>query len=491
MRLRFFVRITVAVGLGLVLTGSWSAAIVNSGAIIASFGEGEKVFGQVADASGYLKQAPMLQSEPTDQIILEGEAGSGPGKIMPRSRASGQRTVLLYAGQSREIVFETDTSTLYEVSLLYSNNHDDRYPPDTVYVSIDGQSVGNLQAEDTYDWNTFASSDPIGTIHLEAGNHTAVFSVSGGDSFGVEVDAIVLDVTGYRCYLPIIMKEWKQPTSWAVNNSACTTCAEDDNINIPLFAEEVNNFQVVATHPTYGVGTDNCNADFSGCPSGNGVAIQTADSCEKPGTFADVEVCTVADWWRPYNMTVVVGDAELSGHYLRWYKTIEGSSSAPQFLVLYQDGYMRLKPHPPVGISDTCFGSSVIIGPAPLADRPYVDIEKVTVDLTESTLDIVYRAGGSAHLKLSVNRDRAVANVGVNYDGSKPFATFRSMYVSDGNADVDQIRTGGGDLGFFSQSPHQCDVKWNTLPGTWWFFHRAVHSKHNTSAPDIRIEVLN
>ncbi|GAG45804.1 unnamed protein product, partial [marine sediment metagenome] len=114
-----------------------------------------------------------------------------------------------------------------------------------------------------------------------------------------------------------------------------------------------------------------------------------------------------------FSMNVSVEDDAASGHYLRWYRKIAGANSWPQFLVLYQDGNMRLKPHPPVGRADVCFSSSVIIGPAAPNTRPYVDIEEVDVSPSTSSLRITYRSGGEAELNVSVDRVEAVADVEV------------------------------------------------------------------------------
>jgi hypothetical protein len=113
-----------------------------------------------------------------------------------------------------------------------------------------------------------------------------------------------------------------------------------------------------------------------------------------------------------------------------------------------------------------------------------VDIQEVQVNPTALSLDIIYRNGvGTAHIDLAVDRSKAVAKVEVGYNTSTqiPFATFRSMYVVDGNADVDYIQTQDGDFGILSN--------WTSLQGLWWFFHRNFWSRHNTSAPDIRIAV--
>jgi hypothetical protein len=282
-------------------------------------------------------------------------------------------------------------------------------------------------------------------------------------------------------YLPVVMKT---PPNWAWNNSFFTTCAEADNVNVPLFAPGITSFRVIATHPKYDIGTDNCIPDFSGCSD---ASIEVTDICAKlhdDGTNV-VEGCVTTQWWRTYTMNIVVGTTTGSYHYLRLYRKIQEENSWPQFLVLYEDGNMRLKPHPPMGRSDTCFGSSVIIGPAIPSERPYVDVQEVRVNPSALTLDMTYRDGGIAHVSLSVSRVEATASVNVGYSTSItiPFAILRSMYVSDGNADVDHIQCPAGDFPILTG--------WTTLEGPWWFFHRTIRSVHNTSAPDVRIEVLD
>jgi hypothetical protein len=285
----------------------------------------------------------------------------------------------------------------------------------------------------------------------------------------------------FTLYAPMILREL---LNWARNDSYATTCAEDDNVNVPVFARQINRFRVTATHPIYTVGVDNCNADFSGCLTSK---IQATDNCTK--LFDDsinvVEGCTVTGWWRPYTMNIVVGTGTGSYHYMRLYRKIQDQNSWPQFLVVYEDGNMRLKPHPPAGASDVCFGSSVIFGPAAPATRPYVDIQEVQVNPSAMTLDLTYKSGGMAHVSLSVDRTRAIALVDVNYPSNQnsPIAIFRSMYVSDGNADTDHMQFTAGDLSVLTG--------WENSEGPWWLFHRTIRSKHNTSAPDIRIEVLN
>ncbi len=239
-------------------------------------------------------------------------------------------------------------------------------------------------------------------------------------------------------------------SAWAENRSNQTTCAEEDNVNVPIFAfpGNVSRFRVVATHPTYEVGVDNCNPNFSGCPTPTPGSPPPPDVCTK--IYDDginvVRVCTMSEWWRPYTMTVVVPGRTADAHYLELYRKIQGANEWPEFMVLYEDGNMRLIPHPPMGRLSVCWGSSVIVGPAVPAVRPYVDIQEVRVTPTPLSLDITYRNGGTAHLDISVDRNQAVVEVQVNYDLTNPFVTFRSMWVVDGNADVDHIQNQDGDF---------------------------------------------
>ena len=47
----------------------------------------------------------------------------------------------------------------------------------------------------------------------------------------------------------------------AINKSFTTSCAEDDNINIPIFGN-ISKFKIEATHPVYPITIDNCDANF-------------------------------------------------------------------------------------------------------------------------------------------------------------------------------------------------------------------------------------
>ena len=285
------------------------------------------------------------------------------------------------------------------------------------------------------------------------------------------------------------------------NRSCGTICAEQDNVHVPLFPQTSfpilpTPFKVVATHPMYSLSPpdSSCPPDSSGCL----VRARAADNCQALGPDdpnVPVEVCTT-DWWRNETMNVVMGDRMVPGHYLRIYKKIEGVQSFPQVLVLYEDGNMRLKPHPPEGLSDVCFGSSVIIGPATLTHtpRPYAAIQEVRVDRSNPSsvlLDVTYRprtpndsaeVPRSARITLLVDRARAIAQVDMSspFDTETAIAVFSSMWVEDGNADVDHIRTQDSDIPILTG--------WNYLRSSEFFFYRRDRSRHNPSAPDMNID---
>jgi len=123
---------------------------------------------------------------------------------MPRSNASGQKTVWLKDGEIRTIPFSVTGSTRYTVSVRYSN--DNFGSLEVVTVSINGKEIGSFSAQDTgnfgFGWNVFTSSESLGPVDLLPGAHSIKVSVEGGDGYGVEIDLVFLDVV--QCFYPSV-----------------------------------------------------------------------------------------------------------------------------------------------------------------------------------------------------------------------------------------------------------------------------------------------
>ncbi len=179
-------------------------------------------------------------------------------------------------------------------------------------------------------------------------------------------------------------------------------------------------------------------------------------------------------------MRVAVGGQIHHGHRLVLNSKIADENSWPEVLVVYQDGNVRLKPHPPQGTKDTCFGSSVILGPAAENPfRPFIDIAAIDIEPRGPCLRVAFADGDKARWCLKVSRREARLDVMPSARTDLPVATFRSMWVSDGNADVERLDSGASTLPILGA--------WNTVNGAGLVFRRAVFSRHNISAPDIRI----
>jgi len=213
------------------------------------------------------------------------------------------------------------------------------------------------------------------------------------------------------------------------------------------------------------------------------------DLYDKPGDVGiDITGVIVDKWWRPdeaMTIHVVGGDTLTGAHYFQLYhKVPDTESDFQQVFVLYEDGNARVLPLPKEGEDWIPFGSSVIIGPAQEAERPFVDIDEVTINPQELWIDIVYGDGSTAHLEFFSDRMQTIIDVSdITYNTINcPFATLRSMWVEDGNADVDNVKTQEGEFSIMGE--------WETLDSDWWLFNREVVSIHNTLSPDIKIEAI-
>ncbi len=283
----------------------------------------------------------------------------------------------------------------------------------------------------------------------------------------------------------------------AQNETVPTLCAEEDNVNVALLTpsnQNILSYTIEASHPGYSYTVDHSDPIWDNCTFGGG----TDYPFDNPGRFSvyndgitDVVVVREPRWWRPQGMTVIGRDGTVSNaHYIAVHRKIEGTNSYPQVLVFYQDGNLRLKPQPPAGRADTLFGTSVVVGPASVSGRPFVDVSSLQYLHDSDSFEITYSSGESAILRFdAVSRALSRVEVQVNYatGADVAFATFRSMYVAQDISDgdhmkwVDQTGTPRDDqiLGFTGGL------------GSEFFLYRENLSIHNTSASDIRIGDFN
>ncbi len=191
---------------------------------------------------------------------------------------------------------------------------------------------------------------------------------------------------------------------------------------------------------------------------------------------------------------VVGGQSSSDHHFIQFYKRTDDDHAPPQIFVLYANGYARIITQPPVGREErVCFGSSMIIGPAeedPLF--PITAIDRLDVDPQKMTIKVGYKNGSSAVLQLQAEPGKTTVRVtDVTYDTlTAPFVTMRSMWVADDNSDIARIQTA---LATGGMKTHKIDPKheeWTMLPSDSWFFYRPTYSRHNTSCPDFKIDVL-
>ena len=209
-----------------------------------------------------------------------------------------------------------------------------------------------------------------------------------------------------------------------------------------------------------------------------------------------VRVMDVSGWPYESGMAVhIVGGPSRPDHdYIQFLKRADDNHAPPQVFVLYANGYARIIPPPPAGREErVCFGASMIIGPAaedPLF--PITPIERLDIDPQKMTIKVRYKNGSSAVLHLHAEPGKTTVRVtDVTYDTvTAPFITMRSMWVTDDNSDVARIQatSSHGVMQTYTIDPKH--EEWTTLPSDSWVFYRPTYSRHNTSCPDFKIDVL-
>ena len=130
------------------------------------------------------------------EIHLEAERGVGTGEVKPRSNASNDAGIWFHEDEARIWNFEISDSAIYSVYVNYSNDGD----PDKVKVIIHQDESGEFVTQNTREagsvpgdgWNVFNRVNVIAEIKLAPGKHRAEVVALETDSYGVEIDEVLL-----------------------------------------------------------------------------------------------------------------------------------------------------------------------------------------------------------------------------------------------------------------------------------------------------------
>lgn len=279
------------------------------------------------------------------------------------------------------------------------------------------------------------------------------------------------------------------------NETRPTRCAEEDNVSLPVHGAGIRRFRIEALQPDYlpGVERDVTAPDFSACdfdgsdhPTDPKHAFVPRSRVLHDGARWRIVGMTLPVFWRPDRVPVSIdGRADSGFHLIQLFRKTPGGGLSEVLVMYPADGYWRLKPLPEARFGDGVYGSSMLFGPVEQAGRPIVKIASIRVATRPMAVHLTLADGSRMVARVGeTSRRRTVLDVRTSRasEADRPFAVLRSMYVSDDNADVSELRS-------------QADPKapWRTTPlpeldivaGRAFRFGRSVVSRHNTSAPDL------
>lgn len=295
------------------------------------------------------------------------------------------------------------------------------------------------------------------------------------------------------------------------NESVAATCAETDNVTLALVADNLEGFRITARHPAYAamLQADSTAPDFETCdfsrdpvvpaPAAPPEAAVTAPKRITLYETADLWLVgfTFPTFWRPASVPVSVGGAVTQGlHMIQLW--VRRDDRAEEVLVAYPpDGYWRARPLAPARLGSSAYGSSFLVGPVEQAERPLVRLKEIAFAPQSKTFTLYFADGGKARMEVA-RLDREAITLTVAFEGAAPktFAALRSMYVTEGNADVARVawrtRAGAGPSGgagraaangaTMGEAPVLAFDDARDVAMLW--AGRLVPSRHNTSAPD-------
>ncbi len=275
-----------------------------------------------------------------------------------------------------------------------------------------------------------------------------------------------------------------------LNKTEPELCAERDNVDLEFVSPEVRRFRLQAVHPSY-IGTiavDRWAPDFTACDMSHDPNFK-ADNSRRVTFYETPDLWitgfTFPGFWRPANVPVRVGDRVEQGLHLVqvWVRHRE---RAEEVLVFYPpDGYWRARPLPFRDMRWTAYGSSFLIGPVEVQQRPIVALKEVSFDPTTKTFTLQFVRGGQATIRIdTLDDERQVLDISYSdaMPADTPFAAMRSMYTTEFNADVARVAwrslksPGWGESNILAFQGATASELWAG---------RLTPSMHNLSAPDM------
>jgi hypothetical protein len=278
----------------------------------------------------------------------------------------------------------------------------------------------------------------------------------------------------------------------ATSGSTPESCAEKDNVAINFSSPLISSFRLEAVHPAYigMIAHDRYLPDYTSCDMTPGVEFAAGSErvtfWETPRYW--ITGYRLKEFWRPADVPVRVGDRVEKGfHFIQFWMRYR--ERAEEVLVLYPpDGYWRIRPLPPGEMRWTAYGSSFLLGPVEVQERPIVAIRDIAFDPESRTFTLNFKRGGSAKIILSaIDEDRLALDV--RFDGplprDLPFASLRSMYMTQQNADAAQVAWRAPGTDGWSETP-VLQFRGASVSDFWLGRHGP--SRHNLSAPDFVVD---
>ena len=276
------------------------------------------------------------------------------------------------------------------------------------------------------------------------------------------------------------------------NKSVPELCAEKDNIELDLFSSRVRRMQIQAVHPSYinMIGTDRYAPDWSSCEFSHdysGVAEHTRRLTfwETPDFWLTGYTFPSKAFWRPATVPVRVGDRVETGFHLvqLW---MNYRQRAEEIMVFYPpDGYWRARPLPFEDMRWTAYGSSFLIGPVEIQQRPIVAFEEIAFEPDTRSFVLKFKHGGSARIRLD-KIDQERIELDVTYSEAMPeglpFASLRSMFAMQSMNDAARVAW-RNKRGASWQEAEVIDFPGANATELW--VGRHLPSRHNLSAPDM------